>query len=65
MKSKISIESQISAVETAQRNADKLHHNKAHTDLLARQLEEAVRSLRFLKQHRPTIIEATREARRG
>ncbi|MBO6553238.1 MAG: hypothetical protein JJ926_03910 [Roseitalea sp.] len=57
-KARISIDSQISAVAAARQSASKLHPNRAHTDLLARQLEEAEATLRFVRRHQDTIRSA-------
>ena len=62
---RISLDSQISAVAMAKNNAAKLHSNRAHSDLLKRQLEEAEATLRFVRAWQDTIRDAVNAVRKA
>ncbi|MEL6921115.1 MAG: hypothetical protein AAFO77_08820 [Pseudomonadota bacterium] len=55
---RISLDSQISAVAAARAKAHALHPNRSGADLIARQLEEAEETLRFVRRHQDTIKRA-------
>jgi hypothetical protein len=64
-RAKISLDSQISAVNLAVQNVHTLHKSRSQSDLLKRQLEEAEATLRFVRRHQDIIRAAIQKHKEG
>ena len=60
---KVSLDSQIAAVAAARAKASALHPGRAHADLLAKQLQAAEASLRWLRQWQDVCRKAVADAK--